>query len=242
MEKINVGKLPLENNSNETVLAILFLQSKINEIIDWVNKYEFHIIDSMVDPVVNENHLKTLEDKVEKLDKDNTLFANAVLKRFQEIEARVKFIMENGKGLKEVSYTANHQTTKMFQDCKLQDLWDEENAKLCSHGFPYSNSDEICGCKLNQEPTVKEYPCKCDCHNKMTKEELYPDNRPITNCGLCCLDEPIDKSEKIEEIIGEFKKDYFDLCETIKLEGVYEIIILSWDKIKPWLRDKLKEL
>lgn len=161
----------------------------------------------------------------------------AVFDRLKTLEDKVKFIMKNIPAAMRPNFKP---------DWSLQDLWDEDNAKLCSHGFPYSNSDEICGCKLNQEPTVKEYPCKCDCHNKMTKEELYPDNRPITNCGLCCLDEPIDKSEKIEEIISGFYR-MFPKEKIDRLSPLFEQVnkqthnerLVSFES---WLRDKLKDI
>lgn len=195
------------------------------------------------------------------------------------LEDKVKFIMKNTD--KEIF----NQTSMQEADSKwvtLQDLWDEQNEKHLGKELikefikPTVKECPIpnCICKTDGihftvnkfgntyiiEPTVKEYPCKCDCHKEMTKEELYPDDRPIANCGLCCLDKPTvkecehdwvdmganyecflcdkkkdkptDKSEKIEEIISDFCRLGIKL--DLEIEDGYII--------KNWLRDKLKSL
>lgn len=182
--------------------------------------------------------LKTLEED------------NAIQKKM------IKFIMKN-------TPTALHPSHK--PEFSLQDLWDENFKPDTETAFKAAQELEGYNILSPREleildktfgkPTVKEYPCKCDCHNKMTKEELYPDNKPIANCGLCCLDEstvkecdcdchnniahhiderckcmPYNKSEKIEEELGTLITGDYAYGHKMSEE--------EWDKFNKMRKDK----
>ena len=220
-----------------------------------------------------EDSLKTLEDKVKFIMKntDKEIFNQTSM---QEADSKWVTLQDLWDEKDEVDMSSS--TSVLPENHTFTD----GGNSLCPHGFPYKSAASYCSCKeptvkecpipncicktdgihftVNKfgntyiiEPTVKEYPCKCDCHKEMTKEELYPDDRPIANCGLCCLDKPtvkecehhfcltntsvcckcgkerpVNNSEKIEEIISRVLENCFK--PSANLES--------------WLRDKLKSL
>lgn len=236
MEKINVGNIPLEDNSNETALSILLLQSKINEIIDELDR------------------LKTLEDKIEKLWSKHELSDN-----------EIKFIMKNGAGLKEVILKSGSETLSHYETAPLQDLWDEQNEPkisdigeiekhpTCKHTPIYSGK-----CCKECEPTVKECNCSISdytdiedgeqcfiCHRKIkkpsvkecdSKGNIVMNSNPLVDELL----EKYNKDQKIEEIISG-TKDYLSCVDEDNCTGADNCECL-YHKFESWLRDKLKSL
>ena len=125
-----------------------------------------------------------------------------------------------------------------IDDETLQDLWDEEN-KMTEFKFnpPVEVKTgveyEVKTCINCKEPTVKE--CGCECH----KTNRYH----IDERCKCNPYKPTDKSEKIEEIISELNKRFWNRDSKIYHEASDTREILVDTKfLESWLRDRLKQL
>lgn len=219
--------------------------NKINEIID-----ELHTINVQkvtIDRLVEEDRLKTLEDKIE-------------------------FIMKNGAGLKGVILKSGSETLSHYETAPLQDLWDEQNEANVNRSF-YVNSEptvkeSIAPYDIKAQttrtiikPTVKECNCSISdytdiedgeqcfiCHRKIkkpsvkecdSKGNIVMNSNPLVDELL----EKYNKDQKIEEIISYVNNlRWKHKIKELTIDDYYDLHNRDIDYLASWLRDKLRDI